>query len=260
MVAASRSSDGHGVVTDPYEAMAEFHDLFMAGPWARLQPHLAGAFGGLTSDDVVVDVGAGSGVGTRALARSTSAQVVAIEPSLTMRTVLLARMADDDDLARRVSVVAGRVPDVLDEVLVPLDDGRGVIAGFVCAHMFGHLSSADRIATLTRLADALAPTGTGVITHAPHAPTDAEVEPFEEATVLGRHRYVARYEDSGDDHVSQVIYSVREGDRVLRSVTAIATWAPPTTAELDDELTRSGLRTVDQDQGLVLVRRQEQSR
>src|SRR5690606_42082628 len=90
--------------------MGEFHDLFMLEVWERLAPSLASAFGALDADAVVIDVGAGAGVGTRTLARVTAAKVIAVEPSLTMRAVLLARVADDAVLAPQVSGVAWRVP------------------------------------------------------------------------------------------------------------------------------------------------------
>ena len=239
-------------MNDPYEEMAEFHDLFMAEPSARLRPDLVEIFGGLTPEDVVVDVGAGTGVGTRTLARCTRAKIVAIEPSLTMRTVLLARVADDEGMARRVSVVAGSVPAALDEM-------PNRIAGFVCAHMLGHLTPADRTATLARLARAL-DGGTGLITHRP--PAEAAVTPatdhaFEEDITLGRHRYVARYEHSDDEQIAQVTYSVLDGHRLVRSATTRSQWVPPTTSQLVDEVAAAGLLVTSEDAAVVLVQRAE---
>lgn len=66
-------------VTDSYDALGEFHDLFMDEAWIRLQPRLADAFGSLGPSDTVLDIGAGTGVGVRALAQVTRAQIVAIE-------------------------------------------------------------------------------------------------------------------------------------------------------------------------------------
>lgn len=77
--------------SDTYAAVGEFHDLFMDDAWDRLVPALARAFGALDAGGTVLDVGAGSGVGTRRLAAATRATIVAVEPSVTMRSVLLAR-------------------------------------------------------------------------------------------------------------------------------------------------------------------------
>ncbi len=61
--------------------MAEFHDLFMTPSWDRLGPSLADAFRRLGPDDVVVDLGAGTGLGTLRLVEHSPAQVWPVEPS-----------------------------------------------------------------------------------------------------------------------------------------------------------------------------------
>ncbi|MGN6218764.1 MAG: hypothetical protein ACTHNQ_04620 [Microbacterium sp.] len=76
--------------------------------------------------------------------------MVAIEPSLTMRAVLLARVADDPELIDQVSVLAGAAPDILDEL-------TGPVAGFVCANRLGHLTATGRQETFARLATLLEP-------------------------------------------------------------------------------------------------------
>ncbi|UOY03320.1 class I SAM-dependent methyltransferase [Blastococcus sp. PRF04-17] len=54
----------------------------------------------------------------------------------------------------RVTVLAGQVPEALDAM-------RGPIAGFVCAHVLGHLPPRDRRATFAGLARLLGPSGVG---------------------------------------------------------------------------------------------------
>lgn len=149
---------------DAYAAVGEFHDLFMDEAWDRLAPALARAFGGFDAGATVLDVGAGSGVGTRRLARLTPAHIIAVEPSVTMRSVLLGRVVDDPALTERVSVVAGAAPDVLAQI-DSLDEAT--LDGFVCAHVLGHLGEADRAATLGALAGGLSPDGRGVVTLPP---------------------------------------------------------------------------------------------
>lgn len=174
-----------------------------------------------------------TGIGTRLLARATAAQVVAIEPSLTMRAVLLSRIADDPDLRSRVTVLAGRAPDVLDEIDCP-------VAGFVCAHMLGHLAAAERRAMFTRLAGLLAPDGVGVIT-LPGAPGPGSEAPVEESIRIGRHRYVVRHLPSRHGRPAASEYLVLDADHIVRRSTFPSSWAPPSMVELQDELGHAGL-------------------
>lgn len=138
--------------------MAEFHDLFMGPARERLRHVLEGTFGLLTDRDTVRDIGAGTGVGTRALAQVTDARIIAVEPSLTMRSVLAARVFDDPALRDRVTVLAGSAP----EVLAPLEAASA--SGFVAAHVLGRLGAGARAALFAELARLLAPGGAGEVT------------------------------------------------------------------------------------------------
>lgn len=102
------------MTADLYDDLAEFHDLFMKEPWEALRPAVREVVGGLGPDDVVVDLGAGTGMGTRVIAAESAASLVAVEPSRMMRTALMARVAGDQALAERVTVVAGGLPDALE--------------------------------------------------------------------------------------------------------------------------------------------------
>ncbi|HNR00857.1 MAG TPA: class I SAM-dependent methyltransferase, partial [Trueperaceae bacterium] len=92
-----------GLSPSGYDRLGEFHDLFVDEARLRLRPAFESAFGRLEPSAVVLDLGAGTGLGVRHLARATRARIVAVEPSVTMRAVLLARVADDPALASRVT-------------------------------------------------------------------------------------------------------------------------------------------------------------
>ncbi|WP_314451013.1 hypothetical protein [uncultured Microbacterium sp.] len=47
-------------MSDSYEGMGEFHDLFMTDVWGGLRPALASAVGDLDGSATVLDVGAGA--------------------------------------------------------------------------------------------------------------------------------------------------------------------------------------------------------
>jgi len=232
-------------MVDRYERLGEFHDLFMEPVWAALAPALADAFGALGPGAVVADLGAGTGVGTRVLARSTAAEIVAVEPSLTMRAVLTARIADDPDLAARVSVLAGGVPDVLAEV-PPLD-------GFVCAHVLGHLTAAVRARTFARLAGVLKPTAVGVVVVNPE-PGDARPEPVLERR-LGRYRYVVAHVPAGDGRYASEYQVIADDGMVARRERFAGRWATITLGDLAAELAPASLAVTRRAPGVGLIRR-----
>ncbi|MFT4296157.1 MAG: class I SAM-dependent methyltransferase [Micropruina sp.] len=231
-------------MTDHYHELGELHDLFMPGAWDALVGPLATTFGHLGADATIVDLGAGSGLGTVRLARATRARIVAIEPSLTMRSMLLARVSDDPELSERVSVYAGAAPAILDQIDGPVD-------GFLCAHMLGHLSVGERRATFQRLSALLATNGVGLITVSPQSAPETEVV---EERRIGRHRYIERQLPTDLAGTSVSEYQVFDGNRLLRSATFTSSWAMPSPDELRDELHAAGLTLGPSDRGLAPVR------
>ena len=232
--------------SDPYWGMGEFHDLFMDGAWEQVRPVLVEAFGGLERDAVVVDLGAGSGIGTRLLAQSTAARVIAVEPSLMMRAVLTARVADDPTLAERVTVLADAAPQVLERIGRPL-------AGFVCAHVLGHLSTADRVSTWRGLARQLDVDARGVVV----VDDGSEHQAGDPAVVerrIGEHRYMARHLPAGVGSYESE-YTVLDGDRVVRHERFTGSWRSITLRQLDDELVEHGLSVEARGAGVGLVSR-----
>lgn len=231
--------------TDAYQDLGEFHDLFMSAPWDRLRPSLRAAFGALDPGATVLDLGAGTGMGTRTLAAVTRARIVAIEPSRTMRAVLTARVADDADLSHRVTVRAGLLPDALDEVRWP-------VAGFLCAHMLGHLPATARAATFARLRTLLAPGAVGLVTVEPEArePLTAAIA---EERQIGDLRYVARYLPSPDERRFVSEYEVLDGERVLRQERFAGSWESLTFDGLQNELAEAGLSARPHGGGAALV-------
>ncbi|GHC79407.1 hypothetical protein GCM10007079_17500 [Nocardiopsis terrae] len=122
---------------DPYDRSGQFLDLMIATWWEHNGATVAEALKDLPADaGPVVDAGAGGGRGTGLIARTLpDAHVLAVEPSLLLRSVLLARVFEDPDLRTRVSVdgddlLAARLPDR--------------IGGLVAANLIGHLGPHER--------------------------------------------------------------------------------------------------------------------
>lgn len=234
-----------------YEPMGEFHDLFMDEPWSRLGSAVEQAFADLGPDDVVVDLGAGTGLGTMELLDRTRARVWSIEPSHTMRAVLLHRIAAAPGAAERASVVAGAVPAALD--LLP-----DRVSGLLVTHVLGHLTAQERGALWTWVAAHLADHGRALVTWQ-REPDPGEDEGDEDEVVeeraIGSHTYRAVHSGTGEEFASR--YEVVDGEgRVLRSVEASGTWRTVTRAMLEDEATTAGLRCQDTETaGVSLLRR-----
>ncbi|SJM55349.1 hypothetical protein CZ771_07715 [Actinomycetales bacterium JB111] len=226
--------------------------------WGRLVPTLARAFGALDAEATVLDSGAGSGVGTRRLAGATRASVIAVEPSVTMRSALLARVVGVPALTDRVSVIAGAAPAVLRQLGSLVD---GALDGFVCAHVLGHLGEADRAATLAALAGGLAPGGRGVITlpppsdAGPGAPGPDDGWEILEERVIGRHRYVSRRAVDGATGRMVSTYEMWEGERLVRGQEERSGWSLPPLEEFIRELDRAGLAVEEVIAGAAIVRR-----
>ena len=221
------------MTADLYDDLAEFHDLFMKEPWDALRPAVREVVGGLGPDDVVVDLGAGTGMGTRVIAAESAANLVAVEPSRMMRTALVARVAGDQALAERVTVVAGGLPDALETCI-----GEQPVAGFVCAHTLGHLDEATRKATFDWLAANSTPEVAGLVTFTPDVLTDG---PVVERRHVGRYLYEAHYLETPEMDTFLSEYVVKDRDRVIRSERFTGPWQSLRADRLAAELAGAGL-------------------
>jgi len=169
--------------TAAYSPSAEFFDLVAAEHTATASAPAVAAL--LADADLstgpVVDIGAGTGLVTEAVARARpDAEIIACEPSVGMRAVLTSRVFSDEDLRPRVTVTADAAPglDLPDRISVVL----------LCG-VLGHLDAEGRARLWRRVTRRLAPGGLVIV----------ELMQFEEPTALpetrlatataGRHRY-----------------------------------------------------------------------
>lgn len=232
-----------------YDALAEFHDLFMAPAWERLRPAVRHLVGSCTSSDVVVEIGAGSGVGTSVIAAECPAEIFALEPHPTMRAMLLGRVGADPDLAARVTVIPAGAPDGLGSL--PEE-----VHAVVIAHVLGHMDRTERLATWAAVAERLVPPGAILVTtqEAPDADTDDDAV---ESRRIGRHTYTARHHagrtDDGPSSFRST-YQVHEGEQLVRERTVRGHWSPIGLAQVREEVALSGLVAKRFGPGLALVK------
>lgn len=222
-----------------YRRTAEFHELFIAPRWRRCAPLLVDRWGALSREAIVADIGAGTGVGLLAVAAITPARLVAVEPDLTMRTALMARLATDTALALRTTVLPDRVPQAVDQLPDLLD-------GAVVAHMLGHLTDRDRSELWSRLLPRLRPGAAAMVTVSPDPdpahPTGDE-PPVAESRRVGEREYTVSYgphpvHGPGRGHLT--IYRVHEHGRLVIEEIEISEWHPVTTADLRAEVAAAG--------------------
>lgn len=237
------------VITETaYERLAEFHDLFMTDPWERLRPQVRSAFAHLRDGATLVEIGAGTGIGTRVIAGETRARIAALEPALVMRSVLTARVADDAELAERVTVVAGSAPGDLDLLPERID-------GFVCAHVLGHLGREERRGLFTWLGASLSDGGVGLVTtQRPPGAADESGGEIVETCRLGDYEYRAHLLPAAGAHRAASRYEVWRGDTRIRSSAFTSDWRPLTADDIAADLPATlALRPADA--GVALIGR-----
>lgn len=141
---------------DPYGPAAELFDLAAATHAELTATAVCRILDGRDlSAAPVLDIGAGTGVIARAVARShPEALVVAAEPSEPLRAVLTARILDAPGLQERVTVTAGSAPDL------ELPDRLSAV--LLCG-VLGHLDAGQRARLWPRIAERLLPGGVVVV-------------------------------------------------------------------------------------------------
>ncbi|MEJ7649741.1 MAG: class I SAM-dependent methyltransferase [Nakamurella sp.] len=222
-----------------YDRTAEFHELFIAPLWHGYRSLLADHWGALSSQAVILDVGAGTGVGLLALAGVTAAQLIAIEPDRTMRTALMARLATDVVMAERTTVFTERAPHVMSELPDHLD-------GALLAHMLGHLDARDREQLWTLLLPRLRPEAMALVTVSPEpdgrAAADGELA-ITDARWVGEREYTVSYQPHpvhGPERGHLSVYRVHHRGRQVTEEIEIGAWYPITATVLAAEVEAAG--------------------
>ncbi|MEO1059933.1 MAG: bifunctional GNAT family N-acetyltransferase/class I SAM-dependent methyltransferase [Actinomycetota bacterium] len=230
---------------DDYASTAELHEVHMDAVWDELGDVVTVAFGALPPDGVIVDVGAGSGAGVVVVAERTACEIIAIEPSPTMRAMLMARLAAAG-LLDRVTVLADAVPAALERVPDRVD---GVVAG----HMLGHLTSDDRHAVLDWTAAHLRERGAALLTVSGAGTPDPDAVHVEERRV-GRHLHRAAHH-APDAHTYESSFEVLDGEEVIRSVVVTGSWERITADDVRARVVSSDLDVAEPRPGVVVLRR-----
>lgn len=234
-----------------YDQTAEYVAVLLPGAWRGLGAALTSALDGIDpAAGPIVDVGAGSGFGTAVLARAfPGADIVAVEPNQALRTALLTRVVEDEDMASRVTILAA---DLFGAELPE------TFAGVALMNVIGHFSPADRRKLWALLAERLAPSGRAVLNlYPPTRPETVPSTPMSEVTV-GRRRYLgsAAAEPAGSDAVTwRMTYRVEQDGRAIQEFTADDHWYVFTPEALAAEVAEHNLRVTagDPDYGIQII-------
>jgi Methyltransferase domain len=231
-----------------YAASGEYLHLLSKQAFPALQPRLAAALAGVDpGGGPVLELGAGSGLGTDVLLETLPNDVLATEPSASLRGVLLARLADR--ATGRVTVHPGSATEV------PLPERIAAVVGM---HMVGHLAPPDREQLWAAVAQRLVAGGPVVLNVQPPAAAVAVPEfPWTGVAVGGLvYEGTGSAEPTGPDSVHwRMRYRTRREDgTVLAEASADYAWWIVTAEGLAAELADAGLAaSVDDD--LVVARK-----
>ena len=218
----------------------------MPAAWDRLRDVVSETFGDIGPDGVVVDIGAGSGLGAAILAGVTDAEIIALEPNTTMRAMMVARL-DNAGVLERVTLLPDSVPEGLDALPERVD-------GVIVAHMLGHLTTAERSSLLDWIGTSLAPGRSALLTVDTEVPTEGS-EPFVQERTVGRFVYRVTHHMPGPGRVEGLFEVIDQQQQVVRSLHEATYWEAVTAAEIRTALAGHPVEVAEALPGVVLATR-----
>ncbi|MER7168878.1 Gfo/Idh/MocA family oxidoreductase [Micromonospora sp. NPDC000207] len=220
-----------GPAVTGYGSSAEFFDLAARDHVERSGPAVVAALAGVDpADGPILEIGAGTGLVTEAVARAfPQAAVVAAEPEAAMRAILTSRVDAQPALRDRVSVVAAAAQDL---ELPPR------LSAVVLCGVLGHLDAEARRRLLAELRRRLPPGGPMVV-ELMGLSEPVTMPPVRLVTRrLGEHRYEwwMSGEPVGPDRMRlDTTWRVRRGDEPVREVHDSYLWFTVTVAQVAAE-------------------------
>lgn len=221
---------------DHYQPASGAYDLFAAPYFPSQLAALEQALPNfLTLNGPILDIGAGSGmVSEQLLQRLPAAQVVAIEPSSAMRSLLLGRIAREPRWFPRITV---RPEGVFD---APLPDRLG---GALALGVLGHFTPHERKTLLTELSSRISTGGAFLVDlQHPEQPCRVEAYEFTAATVGDlEYRGIAEAWPIGDAMMRwKMTYRVLDGKTTLSEETLEHVYHHPSPQQIRKEAMSSG--------------------
>jgi SAM-dependent methyltransferase len=196
----------------------------------------------------ILEIGAGSGLITTALADWTPAEIFALEPSEAMRGILLSRLTARPDLLKRVTVLP------CDALSVQLDEPAEAV---VMINVMYALEPDYRRRLWPVLAAQLEPAGLLVFTWRDGGPPPPRPLEELESRQVGRHVYTALREILESDEegsLCRYLHRITEGDKVISEEELVGHGYRPPWTVIRGELAGAGFTQVDAPEGLLAWR------
>ncbi|HEY2793456.1 MAG TPA: class I SAM-dependent methyltransferase [Micromonosporaceae bacterium] len=226
-----------------YEATAEFYDLLQGPAYLERATKLIETRAGQPQLGIL-DVGAGTGLATAEFARRFRIDVHAVEPAVSMRSIMLSRLAGHADLLSHVRV---------HELPVQHLGLTGAVDLAWCMNMVGGLDRPERQAALAAIREALVPGGILLVQRPPSEPGErADLGSWD----LGGDRYAGEMtcRRTGDARLEwRFTYRVTRGDTCIREVSEVFPGFLVTEAQFVRELEQAGLTPTEIDQDDVIT-------
>lgn len=216
---------------DYYSPSAEFYEMVATRHTASSGPPLARVLASVdVSHGPVLEIGAGTGRVTEVIAASMpQAEIIAAEPSATMRAVLTSRVARDPELRRRVTVTDGSAQSL------ELPDRLSAVVIFGVA---GHLTVSERVSLWRRLAARL-PEGGPIIVELMGVSSPRSIPPVMSLREkIGRQTYewwIGGEPTEGDGMRFTTTWKVLREGRTVREVSDSYDWHTFDVARLASE-------------------------
>jgi SAM-dependent methyltransferase len=210
-----------------------FYDLFSdSGHVPEMRQKLPPLLAGVRRS--ILEIGAGTGLITTSLAEWTPAEIFALEPSASMRAVLLSRLSSRPELLKRVTVLPG------DALSVNLGEPAEAV---VMINVMYAMDPAYRQRLWPVLAAQLAPGGLLIFTWRADGPPAPH--PLQEvgSRQVGRHTYTVLSQtlESGEESVRlRQLFRVTEGGKVISEEEITGYAYRPTWDVIRQELVSAG--------------------
>lgn len=220
-----------------YSHTAEFYDLVAQRDWEVKKRDVEYALTSLTCIGPFVDIGAGTGISTKFFSQLIpDVEIIAVEPSLPMRSALMSRIVSDPSLRRRVTVRGCTV----EKASLPDTIGSAALMGVV-----GHMTAENRRILWKKLRDRLSPGGRIIVEYMPVSePTFVDPITLVE-TDVGRNHYTVSMsgQPAGDLQKWLFTYSVTDDGRPVTNSITEYLWEPINHERLRHEVGQFGFDT-----------------